>query len=176
MKRLVAIGLAFLAGCAGVSGESGPADSATERAVAIYSTVLRRLTTTSDNTFGEDHEFPVIYVLDRAFPNAGNPDEDTGGEPISEEVRDGILAALVDLNVEFVSDRDSVIGPESDGSIVENDGALATLGTLPEGDQKVEIGASLYIGNLAATWLTYVVENQEGDWTVTGTTGPVSIS
>jgi len=53
---------------------------------------------------------------------------------------------------------------------------VVTVGPLPEGGAKLEVGASLYAGPLAATWLTYVVEEKAGGWEVTGTTGPVAIS
>jgi hypothetical protein len=63
-----------------------------------------------------------------------------------------------------------------DGGVVRDHGALVTLGTIPDGERRVEVGVSLYIANLAGTWLTYVVELAADGWAVTGTTGPVAIS
>jgi hypothetical protein len=36
--------------------------------------------------------------------------------------------------------------------------------------------ASIYLGNLAASWQTWVLEHTGTGWEVTGTTGPVAIS
>jgi hypothetical protein len=66
---------------------------------------------------------------------------------------------------------------EKDGfPTVKGQDGLVSVGLIPETGDRVEIPASLYFNGLAGTWLTYVVENADGDWKVTGTTGPVAIS
>lgn len=66
--------------------------------------------------------------------------------------------------------------PRRSGGGVKNDGVVITLGPIPEGENRVEVQASLYAGPLAGTWLTYVVRLSSQGWRVTGTTGPVAIS
>jgi hypothetical protein len=182
MKRLTALAAAAVVlgvACAGAQGppqDPGP-DPGTQRMISIYGAVVRRLVTTSDSTFGEDPEFPVVYLLDRARERAANPQPGNGKEtPLSNEVKVGLHAALSDLPIEFVSDEDAVIVPVEEGGGVRNDGVVVTVGLIPEGDDEVEVQASLYAGPLAATWLTYVVKRSSQGWRVTGTTGPVAVS
>jgi hypothetical protein len=53
--------------------------------------------------------------------------------------------------------------------------SAATVVIEGEGN-RVEAPASIYLGNLAASWQTWVLEHTGTGWEVTGTTGPVSIS
>ena len=179
-----AMAIGLLVGCASeVPPTSGgglqpQADPAVERQVAIYSAIIRQLVTV-DHTFGDgDPGFRVIYVLDRTDGGAGDPEgTGQGGQPLAPEVQEGIKAALKDLPpVEFVSDRNSVVGSDTEGNQVHNEGALVTLAPIPDGEDRVEVDASLYMANVAGTWLTYVLEGSAADWKVTGTTGAVGIS
>jgi hypothetical protein len=184
MKALTSFVVAaalFGSGCAkgqgpATGGNKGP-DPATSRAVSIYEAVIRRLVTTEDSTFGPNPKFPVIYLLDQAREGAANP-ESSGGEgaPLPAEVKAELLSALSDLPVEFVSDDGAVIIPIEEGGGVKDEGVVVAVGPIPDGDEQVEVEASLYAGNLAATWLTYVVKRSSQGWRVTGTTGPVAIS
>ena len=184
MKRLVTLsgaGMILISGCAKEQGpvgrpSEGP-DPAISRTVSIYEAVIRRLVTTADSTFGPNPEFPVIYVLDVAKAAASDPESvETEGTPLPDEVKRELLTALSDLPVEFVSNEDSVITPIEEGGGVKKEGVLVTIGPVPEGEDQVEVQASLYAGPLAGTWLTYVVKRSSQGWRVTGTTGPVAIS
>jgi hypothetical protein len=184
MRRLKALVLApalLVSACASKQGLPGsrPAepDPATSRVVSIYEAVLRQLVTTGDSTFGPNPQFPVIYLLDQAKEAAANAESPgTAGTPLPDEVKRGLLAALSDLPLEFVSDDDSVIIPIEEGGGVKNKGVVVTVGPIPMGENQVEVEASLYAGPLAATWLTYVVKRSSQGWRVAGTTGPVAIS
>jgi hypothetical protein len=81
--------------------------------------------------------------------------------------------------VEFVAERESVVtgthGGRSPGRIRHN-GVLISLGPIEPSGRRVDVEASLWINGLAATWLTYVLEEKNGTWKVTGTTGPMAIS
>ena len=171
----------LMSGCAkrqeqASSPNEGP-DPATRRVVTIYEAVIRRLVTTGDSTFGPNPQFPVIYLLDQAREGTANPESaGSDGAAFSVEVKAELLAALPDLPVEFVSDDGAVIIPVEDGGGVKDEGVVVTVGPIPEGEEQVEVEASLYAGPLAATWLTYVVKRSSQGWRVTGTTGPVAIS
>jgi catechol 2,3-dioxygenase-like lactoylglutathione lyase family enzyme len=118
-------------------------------------------------------ESDIAEPLRRTCPNRS---PGTAGTPLPDEVKRGLLAALSDLPLEFVSDDDTVIIPVEEGGGVKDEGVVVTVGPIPPGDDQVEVEASLYAGPLAATWLTYVVKRSSQGWRVAGTTGPVAIS
>ncbi|MCA1726292.1 MAG: hypothetical protein LC722_01135 [Actinobacteria bacterium] len=118
--------------------------------------------------------------MDGPVASAGDPDatidEKQPGVPFDDAVKEGLHAELSDLpEIEFVQDRDAVVTGTPPGHVIE-DGVLLTLGPIGDGAARVEVGNELWINGLAGQWQTYVVELRDESWTVTGTTGPVSIS
>jgi hypothetical protein len=183
MRPLLALVAAALvaSGCGGVSGTApgsgeetfGPQDlSPTEREAFVYSAIIKHMTSEEGQSAG----FQVIYVLDRAVEGAADPDvQADSGTPISSEVQIRVQEELALLPpIKFIPDGDEVVGPSEDGSEVQNGGILITLGPIPAGEDRVEVEASSYLGNLAATWQTWVLERRGLRWEVTGTTGPVA--
>jgi hypothetical protein len=154
-------------------GGSGGA-GADDRDVAIYAAVIRHMTAEQGQASG----YPVIYVLDRLDPAASDPEADEGAStPIPKQDQEAIVQALAEVGkIEFIADPDAVIGPESEGGRVKDGGILITLGPIEAGDARVLVPASSYLGNLAASWQTWVLEERDGSWLVTGTSGPVAIS
>lgn len=59
---------------------------------------------------------------------------------------------------------------------VKKGGVLLSLGPIEPSGNRVEVETSLWINGLARQWLTYVLEQRGGTWTVTGTNGPMAIS
>jgi hypothetical protein len=188
--------LALLPGCGGGSDESqrptpGAPDSgepgakSTDRSAAIYAAVVLQLVT-KDHTFGgADPGFKVIYVLDGVVADAADPSKPANAndpkEPFSHDVKDGVrfLSTLADLPpVEFVASRHSAVAGASASSPgeVKNGGVLISLGPIDPDGKRVEVETSLWINGLAGQWLTYVLEQKNGSWAVTGTTGPMAIS
>src|SRR6266508_2969629 len=164
------------------SGE--PAAQSTNRSAAIYAAVVRQLVT-KDHTFGgADPGFKVVYVLDGVVVDAADPSKPPSAhdpkEPFSHDVKDGVrfLSTLADLPpVEFVASRHSVVAgasPSSPGE-VKNGGVLISLGSIEPDGKRVEVETSLWINGLAGQWLTYLLEQKDGSWAVTGTTGPMAI-
>jgi hypothetical protein len=172
VKRAAILSLALLwaGACTGASSGQG-ADE--DREVAIYTAVIGHMTSEKGQASG----FRVIYVLDRVMENADDPDDPGTGRPLPEKDQAALRDALAEVApVEFVSSREQVTGPESEGSRVEDEGIFLTLGPIGgEGDRAL-VPASSYLGNLAGTWQTWVVERRDEGWTVTGTEGPVAIS
>lgn len=189
------LALAVSVGCGGGSVESqqptpGARDSGesaadSNRSAAIYAAVVRQLVT-KDHTFGgADPGFKVVYVLDGVVVDAADPSKPPSAhdpnEPFSHDVKDGVrfLSTLADLPpVEFVASRHSVLAGASASSPgeVKNGGVLISLGPIDPGGKRVEVETSLWINGLAGQWLTYVLEQKDGSWAVTGTTGPMAIS
>ena len=171
MYARLGLTLALLgSGCTQPAQFTDPSD----RVVAIYSAVIEHMVTEEGQASG----FPVVYVLDHTAERASEP-QGVAGEirDIPAEIRAGIEKALADVAaVEFIADRESVIGPFEEGGRVQNGGILLTLGPIRGEGERVEVPASSYIGNLAGSWQTWVVELRAEGWQVTGTSGPVAVS
>jgi hypothetical protein len=89
-----------------------------------------------------------------------------------------VTALLTDLPAElvWVETRDEAPLEPDTGAIADG-GALITLGNVaPQGDGSVHVAASIYVASLAAGGQTYVLEEVDGAWTITGTTGVEWIS
>jgi hypothetical protein len=173
MTRLTAASLVVLLG-AGCGREAGPGESAEDREVAIYATVIRHMTSEPGQASG----FSVVFVLDRVVGNAADPDgPPEEGSAIPEERQAALSRAVADTApLEFVPDRGSVTGPMAEGAMVENGGIFLTLGPIRGDGERVEVEASSYLGNLAGTWQTWVVQRYQNGWRVIGTAGPVAVS
>jgi hypothetical protein len=189
MRKIAALILAgvFAGACGSPSsglnvGGASPDESVNsgrERSVEIYAAVIRQLVT-EDHTFGDSPSpFEHVYVVDGAVDDAADPmrRESAPEEPFNREVKEGLKEELNDLPpVDFVSDPDSVRDGKSGIKGVKNDGVIITLGAIAGDGEEVEVGNSLWCSIGCGQWLTYVVELQDGQWEVTGTTGPSSIS
>lgn len=173
MTRLAAVTLILLV-VSGCGGEAGPAGSAEDREVAIYATVIRHMTSEPGQASG----FPVVYVLDQVVGNAADPDGPAEeGAAIPEERRAALRRAVADTApLEFVPDRRSVTGPMAEGAMVQKGGIFLTLGPIRGDGERVEVEASSYLGNLAGSWQTWVVQRYPNGWRVIGTSGPVAVS
>ena len=184
---VLAVAVVGTAGCArsagaGVppAGEASAGDGpAAAREAAIYVQVLRRyLSTPAENSF-PGRAFKTVYVLDQAFPDAGDPaGKHERAKPIAPNTQHHITAALAGIaHMAFIRDRHTVIETRDGCAQVKDGGILITLG-IPNGDDhKVQVAINGFVACLGATWLTYVVQNQPGTgWRVTGTTGPMGIS
>jgi len=193
MRRVFVIAIvagllaASAAGCAGETGAATPPAGATPTAdtpaadteAEVYVEVLRRyLGTPSDNSF-PDRAFATVYLLDQAFPDAGDPSGKLDrGTPIGPDAQRHITAALAPVtHVAFVADRNTVIETRKGCPQVRDGGILITLGPAIGDDHEVRVAIYGFVACLGATWLTYVVRNHPGTgWRVTGTTGPKAIA
>jgi hypothetical protein len=153
--------------------------SAGVREAEVYVQVLRRyLGRPSENSF-PDRTFETVYVLDQAYPDAGDPEgKPERGTPITPDTRHQITTALAPTaHVAFIADRTAVIETKSGCPQVKDGGILITLGTANGDDHEVQVPINGFVACLGATWLTYVVHNEPGSgWRVTGTTGSMAVS
>lgn len=147
----------------------------------IYQQVLVQYWTSGDNSFGP-RAFPLVFVLDRAEPDAADPMRTPGGAtpapiPIGAADQQFLANALGDqATVRFVADRDSVLVTKDGCAQVRDGGILIVLGPPVGGAAKVTVGIHGFVACLGATWFTYVVENHQGEWRVTGKTGSYAIA
>lgn len=173
MTSLAAAALA-ISMAASCGGQPTSGESAEDREVAIYATVIRHMTSEPGQASG----FPVIYVLDRLVGTSENPTDTEGqGTLIPEQQQAALAEAVAETGpLEFVTDRQSVIGPQDQGGMVQEGGILLTLGPIEGEGERVEVPASSYLANLAGTWQTWVVQRYPNGWRVIGTAGPVAVS
>lgn len=169
----VVAGSLFVSAC-GTDPPSGP-DRATAEP-AIHAAVVRQLVE-FDNTFGPDHRFTEVLVVDHVETHAG--DATRQGEPgasLTDGQRSAIRAAVEHLApVRFISNRNDyirqdVLQPTIPGS------AIITVAPAEFDDRGATVGAGLWCGGTCGLWLTYRLAEGPGGWTVTGKEGPWAIS
>jgi hypothetical protein len=170
--------IVLLAGLLVACGEAPDAATPADEA-AIYAAAIRQLYTV-DHTFGQPPNWPTVYVISTTDDNIGTlTGEGSDPRTLSSETQQAITEALSDLPTEIVWIGDRSEAPISDqnGTVDYGDAIIITLGNIhPQDDGSVQLPASLYCGMLCATGMTYVLEQTDGTWQVTGTTGPVWIS
>jgi hypothetical protein len=141
---------------------------------AIYAAVVRQLYTV-DHTFGHNPpNFPVVYLVRTTDDSVGDPDApQTEPQILPDSTQMEIVAALDDLPAEFVWVDDADEVPRDDQThAVASGGAIITLGNVHiQEDSKVLVSAQLFFSMLGATGKTYILEQLDGEWQVTGDTG-----
>ena len=150
-----------------------PALTDDEVEAGIYAAVVHRLYMV-DHTFGEPPNFPVVYIVRATDDSVGDPSiRDLGSSVLTESVQALIVAALSDLPAEFRwVDKFADVPIDSGTGAVQGNGAVITLGNIHfQEDESALVSAKIYIANLAAGGLTYVVKEVDGVWKVTGDTG-----
>ncbi|WP_030441900.1 hypothetical protein [Actinoplanes subtropicus] len=161
------------------AAEHQAADPPAAAASTVYVPVLRRyLGTPGENSF-PDRTFTTVYVLDQAFPDAGDPaGKHERGVPIGPDDQRRITTGLTGVaHVAFIADRNTVLETRDGCAQVKDGGILITLGPADGDDHEVRVAVYGFVACLGATWLTYVVRNEPGGgWRVSGTTGSKSIS
>ncbi len=159
----------------GGTAQVAPVD---ERAIAVYEAVVRRLVARDHSFGGGDPGFTDVYIVDGPVRGAARFTWPRGKPRVrfSETVKSGLEAALPDLPpLTFVRTRSEAYGSRELGG-VKKGGVLLTLGPILGSGERVEVGTELWMSGLGAQWLTYVVRFRDGDWRVTGTTGPMAIA
>lgn len=177
MKRFyffLLLGL-LLVGCDPIT--DSPTLSAAEE-TANYSAVVRQLVTV-DDTFGGTLQPSLIYIISETNDQIGDPDiEQLPPQIIAVEMQNEISATLSDLPGEiiWIEGRENVEISRNTGEVVGG-GIIVTLGNIHhQEDGTLLISGSIYIANLAAGGQTYVLEQVDGQWTITGNTGVQWIS
>jgi hypothetical protein len=175
MKRILFLLLLIvLAACTAVSEDPPSANNEAE----VYTAVIRQIYTIND-TFGGSLQPPTVYLLSQTDDSMGDPEtEQLPTQAIDEATQQAVVAGLDDLPAEWiwVNGREDVpINPET-GS-VEGDGVIITLGSIhTQDDGSLLVPSSIYVANLAAGGQTFILEQSETGWIITGTTGVEWIS
>jgi hypothetical protein len=145
----------------------------------VYAAVVRQLYTV-DHTFGDQSpNFPTVYLVRTTDDSVGDPGAPQNGPwDLPESLQKDIVAALEDLPAEFVwVDSGDEVPRDSTTHAVAGGGAIITLGNIHmREDGSAMVSAQLYFSPLGATGKTYVLEQVDGTWQVTGDTGVQWIS
>ncbi|MDD5703826.1 MAG: hypothetical protein PHU23_17470 [Dehalococcoidales bacterium] len=101
---------------------------------------------------------------------------------ISQSVQDKITDTLRNLSADIIwiekfedadFEKSKVAGLEAlPARMVKDGGAIITLGNIYlQKNDSVNVAASIWVGDLAAGGITYIVDKRDGIWKITGTTG-----
>jgi hypothetical protein len=153
----------------------GPGQPAIDE-TRILAAVIRRVYTV-DDTFGGTSKLPMVYLLSVDDANGNAIPYSSPARLLPAPVQQGVVAALSDLPAKFKWVASAGEVERDRNSVVEGNGAIVTVGKVqPQPDGTVRVTSSIYLGPMAAGGQTYVLENQGGEWKVTGTTGAQWIS
>ena len=145
---------------------------------AIYAAVIQRVYT-EDDTFGGTLNPPTLYIVRTTDDSMGDPDlEQSAPKLLSEALQSSISQAVADLPTQlvWVDDRTKVPVDATTGAVSDK-GAIITLGNIhPQKDGSALVSGSIYVAMLAAGGQTYVVEQVNGTWQVSGNTGVLWMS
>lgn len=167
------LGLSLLSACTLSDPSGADLDEA-----AIYAVLIRQLYEV-DDTYGGTLRAPIVYVVSRTDDSVGDPENDrVAPVNLAETLQGDIVVALADLPAEFLwvaNQRDVALNPDT--GQVTGDGVIITMGNIHlQKDGSVQVSGSIYIASLAAGGQTYLLQQQDGQWTVVGTTGVQWIS
>lgn len=178
MKRILLFVLCgfILLSC---SAQNKTADNLTlEQKANIYAAVVRQ-NVTVDDTFGGNLKPLLIYIVRQTNDAIGDPNvEALESVVLVEELQNQITNQLTDLEAAIIWVNDRVeVEIEPDTGRVAKDGVIVTLGNIhPQEDGTVLVSSSIYIAGLAAGGQTYILEQVDGQWIVSGHTGVQWIS
>ncbi len=169
----VLVGFFLLSACG--SGSLREAERSSAQA-SIYAAVARQLVE-FDNTFGPDHRFREILIVDQLDPDAGDAvREDQSGRQLSEDQRSEILAAIEHLApVSFIKSQRQFIRGDDLAPVIPRS-VIITLAPVEFDDDGAIVGANLWCGGTCGLWVTYRVTEGPDGWTVAGREGTWSIS
>ena len=172
----LALGLVLVVSTAACASDSHSEDKRASSINAIHAAVIQQLVE-SDNTFGPDHRFSEVLIVDHEAAEAEDyMSQGRPGDPLTEEQRSAISAAVEHLSpVRFIGNpsdfiRQDVLQPVIPGS------AIITLAPVEFDRQGATVGVSLWCGGVCGLWLTYRVAEGPDGWTVVGTEGNIAIS
>ena len=166
------VGILLLGACGPPTGEDR-----TSAEAEIYAAVTRYLVEFG-NTFGPNHRFAEVLVVNHLEPDAGDPLEPWGRSTglFSDDQLAAINTAIEDLApVRFIDSQWDYIREDELAPVIRNS-AIITLAPVKFDSEGATVGANLWCGGTCGLWITYRVTDSPDGWTVTGPQGTWSIS
>ena len=161
--------LTFVVGCSSASTELSP-----ESQVDIYKAVIGEVYFV-DHSFHQPPMWSTIYIhrmTEDLILNADAPYGDN--ELIPNEIQQGLSAELNDIpaDVIWIDDDNEAPSDPQNGRILDGEGVILTLGNIHfQEDGSALVSFWLHCGSLCGIGKTYVLEEINGVWQVTGSTG-----
>jgi ABC-2 type transport system permease protein len=145
---------------------------ATRDAASIYAAVVQDVLDRQGLPDGNSTENPVVFLLGQTDDTAGDPQAPVmESKRLSEDVQTAVTELLNDLpyNVRWVDMREQVL---NENQQVAGGKGLITLGNVHmQGDGTALVSAGFYNSLSSVSGRTYILEQSQGVWQVTGTTG-----
>ena len=119
-------------------------------------------------------EFPLVYIVSTTDDGTLLYAPATPPQKLAPELRGAIEAELADMLFEIIWVENLEEAPvnSSSGMIVEVQGIVITMGNiLPQEDGTVHLPFYMLCGSLCLSGKTYVLEEVDGVWQVTGSVG-----
>ncbi|WP_127947564.1 hypothetical protein [Rhodococcus spongiicola] len=144
----------------------------------LYSAALHQLVLVDSPFAKAPSAVKYVYIVDGAASRSPELVIDADEPPFDSDTKNEIAALSDGLPpIEFITSPEERADPGRVGLGVENDGVIVGLTPAQrQDDGTVHVGAGLWCGMECGIGLTYIIDNIDGTWTVTGTTGPVIIS
>jgi hypothetical protein len=151
-----------------------PEPVSSDDARQIYATAVRQVYTVDHSFGGDPPDFPFVYIVTTTDDGSLLDAPATPPQKLSAELQQAIEAGLTDLPFEivWVESLDDVPVDPNNGAIAGGQGIVITLGNiLPQNDGSVQLPFYMVCGGLCALGKTYVLNQIDGVWQVTGSVG-----
>jgi hypothetical protein len=168
--------LLAVAGCVGDDGQ--PTQVATGDQAQIYAAAIRQIYSV-DHSFGEAPGWPLVYVVSVTDDSVMVDAPTAPSQTLSTELQEAITAELAEQPFELIwitSTDEAPIDP-GNGQVAEGEGIIITLGNIHmQADGSAQLPFFMTCGGLCGIGKTYVLNQVDGAWQVTGSTGPAIMS
>lgn len=142
----------------------------------IYSAALQQLLRVDNPHAGAPAPPPSVHIVDSPASRSSELFIAADGPQLDSEVKKEIAAQSEPITtVEFITAPEQQRIIERGGAVEGDPGGVIVGLAAPayQDDGTVQVGAGLWCGFDCGIGLTYVLDDVDGQWTVTGTTGPV---
>lgn len=151
-----------------------PTSAAANDDAQIYAAAIRQIYHV-DHSFGESPGWPLVYVVSVTDDSAMVDAPSAPSQTLSAELQEAITAELSDQPFELIwidSPDEAPIDP-TNGQIAGGDGIIITLGNIhPQNDGSVQLSFFMSCADTCGVGKTYVLNQNFGNWQVTGSVGP----
>lgn len=169
LMLIIGVMLIFAVGCS-----SSPVEISTESKLIIYKAVITEAYFV-DHSFQQPPMWSTIYVHRITEDLILEPDAPrSDSQLISNEIQQGLTTGLdnIPADIFWIGDASEASIDPQNGQILDGRGVILTLGNIHlQDDGSVWVSFWLQCGSLCGIGKTYVLEESNGGWQVTGSTG-----